>query len=125
MKYFNSNDYDLCYNSSSLNNAISLAERIVADLCKNVTNLEYHISEMESAAHDKIGTRVDEDYKDFERLLGPSSLTGLLQDISNELDELKQDMNQYERKVNENKERRRQEEERKARESSRLKSFRY
>lgn len=125
MKYFNASDYELCYNKSSLNHAISIAERIISDLCKNINNLEYYISEMENNAHDKNGTRVDEDYRDYQRLLGPSSLTGLLRDVSKDLDELKNDMSQYENKVNENKERRRQEEERKAREASSLQSFKF
>lgn len=125
MKYFNSSDYELCYNKASLNSAISAAERIITDICKNVNNLEYYISEMENNAHDKNGTRVDEDYRDFQQLLGSNSLIGLLQDVSDDLDDLKQDMSQYESKVSENKERRRREEERKAAQSSRLQSFKF
>lgn len=125
MKYFSSNDYDLCYNKSSLNNAINSAEKIITDICKNVNNLECYISEMENNAHDKCGTRVDEDYRDYQQLLGPNSLVGLLEDISKDLDELKQNMSQYERKVNENQERRRREEERRAAEAKRLQSFKF
>ena len=49
-------------------------------------------------------------YKDFEEILGYNSVTGLLQELSYEMDDLKSDMRSYERIVAENQERRRREE---------------
>ena len=110
MKYFRSTDYDLCYNKSAANYTISSIERLISEACRNIDNLEYYLQELEKNAHDKQGTTVDEDCKDFEEILGYNSVTGLLQELSYEMDDLKSDMRSYERIVAENQERRRREE---------------
>lgn len=118
MKYFGNNDYELRYNRSAVNSTINNAEAKIAELCKNIDNLEYYLSELETNAHDKPGTNVDEDYKDFEKLLGYEALTGLLKEVSDHLDALKNDMSNYERSVQNNIERRRREEEARRRQNS-------
>ncbi len=122
MKFFNGDDYEVRYNKGPLLAAINEAEQIVRELCGNINGLVDSITELELNAHDKEGTRVDENYKDYQELLGDSSLPGLLDKVSKHLDELKEEMDSYEKCVERNQERRRRQEEERRR---RLSSFRF
>jgi hypothetical protein len=119
MDYFSSNDYELCYNKSSVDSSISR----VYDLLDKIERYRLHmiddVSSLEKNAHDVIGTSVDEDYKDFEYVLNEDGLQLFEMELKNFLRDLQGQMRDYERQTADNKRRREEEERRKREEEER------
>ena len=129
MKYFNSNDYEISYDTYKVKRYLSEGDQVLEDLAKNLNNLVMYVSNLEAIAHDKQGTRVDEDYKDFEAILGDDGLKSFVGSMETVFESIRNAMNEYERVVRTNQirreeERRREEEERKRAEEAKFQSFR-
>lgn len=123
MKYFSDDDYEISYDTYKVKRYISEGEQVLEDIAKNLNNLVEYVESLEKVAHDKQGTRVDEDYKDLEIILGDDGLKVFVGNMEIVFETIKSAMREYERVVQDN-QKRREEEERKAREEAeKLHSF--